>query len=110
MIWKTVFRGVQFRNRSVLRAADTCCRVARSQRCMSEQLVLLSALCALEAVPLGFSYFAGFWKDVASTPVSTLPNCSEATIDLHKGCALLYYTSDCFEARKNSAFVGICRD
>ncbi|XP_037876167.1 ubiquitin carboxyl-terminal hydrolase puf isoform X2 [Bombyx mori] len=47
---------------------DTCCRVARSQRCMSEQLVLLSALCALEAVPLRFNYFAAFWRDVASTP------------------------------------------
>lgn len=51
--------------------ADTCCRVARSQRCMSEQLVLLSALCALEAVPLRFNYFAAFWRDVAASPVST---------------------------------------
>ncbi|XP_047537193.1 ubiquitin carboxyl-terminal hydrolase puf isoform X2 [Vanessa atalanta] len=47
---------------------DTCCRVARSQRCMSEQLVLLSALCALEAVPLRFNYFATFWRDVATSP------------------------------------------
>ncbi|XP_069360601.1 ubiquitin carboxyl-terminal hydrolase puf isoform X3 [Maniola hyperantus] len=47
---------------------DTCCRVARSQRCMSEQLVLLSALCALEAVPLRFNYFAAFWRDVAASP------------------------------------------
>ncbi|XP_068619314.1 ubiquitin carboxyl-terminal hydrolase puf [Battus philenor] len=47
---------------------DTCCRVARSQRCMSEQLVLLSALCALEAVSLKFNYFAAFWRDVANTP------------------------------------------
>ncbi|CAG4931720.1 unnamed protein product [Parnassius apollo] len=49
-------------------STDTCCRVARSQRCMSEQLVLLSALCALEAVPLKFNYFAAFWRDVANTP------------------------------------------
>ncbi|CAK1552279.1 unnamed protein product [Leptosia nina] len=47
---------------------DTCCRVARNQRCMSEQLVLLSALCALEAVPLRFNYFAAFWRDIANTP------------------------------------------
>ncbi|XP_050671951.1 ubiquitin carboxyl-terminal hydrolase puf [Leptidea sinapis] len=47
---------------------DTCCRVARSQRCMSEQLVLLSVLCALEAMHLRFSYFAAFWRDVANTP------------------------------------------
>ncbi|KAL4703265.1 hypothetical protein ACJJTC_009240 [Scirpophaga incertulas] len=50
------------------RFIDVCCRVARSQRCMSEQLVLLSALCALEAVPLRFSYFAAFWRDVAASP------------------------------------------
>ncbi|XP_041969100.1 ubiquitin carboxyl-terminal hydrolase puf [Aricia agestis] len=50
---------------------DTCCRVARSQRCMSEQLVLLSALCALEAVPLRFNYFAAFWRDVAATPADS---------------------------------------
>ncbi|VVC94832.1 unnamed protein product [Leptidea sinapis] len=49
-------------------ALDTCCRVARSQRCMSEQLVLLSVLCALEAMHLRFSYFAAFWRDVANTP------------------------------------------
>lgn len=36
---------------------------------MSEQLVLLSALCALEAVPLRFNYFAAFWRDVAASPV-----------------------------------------
>ncbi|XP_047514444.1 ubiquitin carboxyl-terminal hydrolase puf isoform X2 [Pieris napi] len=47
---------------------ETCCRVARNQRCMSEQLVLLSALCALEAVPLRFNYFAAFWRDIANTP------------------------------------------
>ncbi|XP_028171395.1 ubiquitin carboxyl-terminal hydrolase puf [Ostrinia furnacalis] len=47
---------------------DTCCRVARTQRCMSEQLVLLSALCALETVPLRFNYFASFWRDVAASP------------------------------------------
>ncbi|XP_049877741.1 ubiquitin carboxyl-terminal hydrolase puf [Pectinophora gossypiella] len=50
---------------------DTCCRVARSQRCMSEQLVLLSALCALEAVPLRFNYFATFWRDVADSPADS---------------------------------------
>ncbi|KAM3962482.1 LOW QUALITY PROTEIN: ubiquitinyl hydrolase 1 puf [Aphomia sociella] len=50
---------------------DTCCRVARSQRCMSEQLVLLSALCALEAVPLRFNYFAAFWRDVAASPADS---------------------------------------
>lgn len=44
--------------------------MARAQRCMSEQLVLLSALCALEAVPLRFNYFATFWNEVAATPVS----------------------------------------
>lgn len=43
--------------------------MARNQRCMSEQLVLLSALCALEAAPLKFNYFAAFWRDVANTPV-----------------------------------------
>ncbi|CAG9789149.1 unnamed protein product [Diatraea saccharalis] len=47
---------------------NICCRVARTQRCMSEQLVLLSALCALEAVPLKFNYFAAFWRDVAASP------------------------------------------
>ncbi|KAI8425240.1 hypothetical protein MSG28_007040 [Choristoneura fumiferana] len=47
---------------------DTCCRVAWRQRCMSEQLVLLSALCALEAVPLRFNYFATFWLEVANSP------------------------------------------
>ncbi|XP_061722090.1 ubiquitin carboxyl-terminal hydrolase puf [Cydia pomonella] len=50
---------------------DTCCRVAWRQRCMSEQLVLLSALCALEAVPLRFNYFAAFWYEVATTPGDT---------------------------------------
>ncbi|XP_072930018.1 ubiquitin carboxyl-terminal hydrolase puf isoform X2 [Epargyreus clarus] len=50
---------------------ETCCRVARSQRCMSEQLVLLSALCALEAAPLRFNHFAAFWRDVASDPADT---------------------------------------
>ncbi|XP_037301555.1 ubiquitin carboxyl-terminal hydrolase 34-like [Manduca sexta] len=49
----------------------TCCRVARTQRCMSEQLVLLSALCALEAVPLRFNYFAAFWRDVANSPADS---------------------------------------
>ncbi|CAH0594132.1 unnamed protein product [Chrysodeixis includens] len=63
---------------------DTCCRVARSQRCMSEQLVLLSALCALEAVPLRFNYFAAFWRDVAASPADSkleemLLECSVAT-------------------------------
>lgn len=52
------------------RVADTCCRVARAQRCMSEQLVTVSALCALEAAPLRFNYFATFWRDVAATPVT----------------------------------------
>ncbi|XP_075983253.1 ubiquitinyl hydrolase 1 puf [Anticarsia gemmatalis] len=50
---------------------DTCCRVARTQRCMSDQLVLLSALCALEAVPLRFNYFAAFWRDVAACPADS---------------------------------------
>uniref|UniRef100_A0A2H1WN03 SFRICE_015517 n=1 Tax=Spodoptera frugiperda TaxID=7108 RepID=A0A2H1WN03_SPOFR len=50
---------------------DTCCRVARSQRCMSEQLVLVSALCALEAVPLRFNYFAAFWTEVANSPADS---------------------------------------
>ncbi|XP_060805071.1 ubiquitin carboxyl-terminal hydrolase puf isoform X2 [Amyelois transitella] len=50
---------------------DTCCRVARSQRCMSEQLVLLSALCALEAIPLRFNYFAAFWNEVAACPADS---------------------------------------
>ncbi|KAJ0173738.1 hypothetical protein K1T71_010887 [Dendrolimus kikuchii] len=50
---------------------DTCCRVARTQRCMSEQLVLLSTLCALEAVPLRFNYFAAFWRDVAQSPADS---------------------------------------
>lgn len=50
------------------RFIDTCVRTARSQRCMSEQLVVLSGLCALEAVPLKFNYFAIFWMEVASTP------------------------------------------
>ncbi|CAB3248888.1 unnamed protein product [Arctia plantaginis] len=50
---------------------DTCCRVARSQRCMSDQLVLLSALCALEALPLRFNYFAAFWMEVALSPADS---------------------------------------
>lgn len=50
--------------------SETCCRVARQQRCMSEQLVAVSALCAVDAVPLRFNYFAAFWRDVAHTPVS----------------------------------------
>ncbi|RVE55279.1 hypothetical protein evm_000177 [Chilo suppressalis] len=35
---------------------------------MTFELVLLSALCALEAVPLRFNYFAAFWRDVAASP------------------------------------------
>nr|XP_049704813.1 ubiquitin carboxyl-terminal hydrolase puf isoform X8 [Helicoverpa armigera] len=63
---------------------DTCCRVGRAARCMSEQLVLLSALCALEAVPLRFNYFAAFWRDVANEPADSkleemLLECSVAT-------------------------------
>ncbi|KAJ2944759.1 hypothetical protein O0L34_g1647 [Tuta absoluta] len=38
---------------------------------MSEQLVLLSALCALEAAPLRFNHFPAFWRDVAAEPADS---------------------------------------
>lgn len=72
---------------------DTCCRVARAQRCMSEQLVLLSTLCALEAVPLRFNYFAAFWRDVAESPVShTLLYYSMFALQMHGVVSVKIYS------------------
>lgn len=48
---------------------DTLCRIAVTAGCMTDQLIVLSAMVGFEAVPLHFTRFPKLWLDIFHSQV-----------------------------------------